>query len=204
MRKPLLAISAALIAAIAGFGIYLALAPSPAYISPAMINADGADVGGPFELTTHTGERVTAATLIDRPTLVYFGYTYCPDICPIDVQIMADAVSILDAKGIDVRPVFITIDPARDTVESLAFYAEGMHPKMIALTGAQDEIRAAADAYKVFYQRVDMPDSAAEYLMNHTGYMYLMTPGKGITAIFRRNFPPEQIAADIEAVLAEL
>lgn len=203
MRPAVLAASAAIIAAIGVFGVYIALKPADRHVSPAMLNASGADIGGPFELTAHTGERVTADALIDRPTLIYFGYTFCPDICPIDVQIMADAVVILEEKGIEVRPVFITIDPLRDTAEALAFYAEGMHPNMIALTGTEAEVRVAADAYKVFYQKVPTPDSAAEYLMNHTGYTYLMTPEKGITAIFRRDSPPEQIAADIEAVLGQ-
>ena len=204
MRIPMLAAAAALVLAIGGTGVFLAMQQPSAHMSPAMINSEGADIGGPFELTAHTGERMTDKQVIDRPALVYFGYTYCPDICPIDVQIMADAVEILDGKGIDVRPVFVTVDPERDTPKELSYYAEAMHPKMIALTGSVEEIRAAAEAYKVFYQRVEVPDSAAEYLMNHTGYTYLMTPQKGVTAVIRRDFPPEQIAADIAAVLDEL
>jgi protein SCO1/2 len=75
---------------------------------------------------------------------------------------------------------------------------------MFGLTGSEEDIRAAADAYKVYYERVDLQDSAAGYLMNHTGYTYLMTPQKGITALFRRDFPPEQIANDVEKVLSAL
>lgn len=204
MRNPMLLAAVALVVAIGAGGAYLALAPAKQYLSPAMINSQGAAIGGPFELTAHTGERMTDAEVIDRPALIYFGYTFCPDICPIDAQIMADAVSILEERGVDVRPVFITVDPERDTPNELAYYAEAMHPKMLGLTGSAEEIRAAADAYKVFYQRVDMPGSAAGYLMNHTGYTYLMTPEKGVTAVFRRDFPPEQIAKDIEAVLGEM
>ena len=204
MRNPMLLAAVALVVAIGAGGAYLALAPAKQYLSPAMINSQGAAIGGPFELTAHTGERMTDAEVIDRPALIYFGYTFCPDICPIDAQIMADAVSILEERGVDVRPVFITVDPERDTPKELAYYAEAMHPKMLGLTGSAEEIRAAADAYKVFYQRVDMPGSAAGYLMNHTGYTYLMTPEKGVTAVFRRDFPPEQIAKDIEAVLGEM
>ena len=100
-----------------------------------MLNADGADIGGPFELTAHTGDRVTAETVIDRPTLIYFGYTFCPDICPVDAQVMVDAVDLLAGRGIDVRPVFITVDPARDTPKELSYYAEALHPKLLALTG---------------------------------------------------------------------
>ena len=202
--KPMLAVAAVLIAGVVGAAAWFALKPAPGYLSQAMVNVDGATIGGPFELTAHTGERVDAATVIDRPTLIYFGYTFCPDICPIDTQIMVDAVDLLDEKGIDVKPVFITIDPERDTPKELSYFAEAVHPKLLALTGTKEEIRSAADAYKVFYQRVDLEESSAEYLMNHTGFTYLMTPEKGITALFRRDFPPEQIANDVEKVLETL
>lgn len=202
MMKPVLAAAAILVVAIAGAAVWFAVQPGPRHLSKAMVNVDGADIGGPFELTAHTGERVTSATLIDGPTLIYFGYTFCPDICPIDTQIMVDVVDLLAERGISVKPVFITIDPERDTPKELSYFAEAMHPEMVALTGSAEEIRAAADAFKVFYQRVDVEGSAAEYLMNHTGYTYLMTPEQGITALFRREFPPEQIADDIEKVLA--
>lgn len=204
MMKPVLAAAAVLALVITGAAVWFAVQPDARHLSKAMVNVDGADIGGPFELTAHTGERVTSETLIDGPTLIYFGYTFCPDICPIDTQVMVDAVDLLAERGISVKPVFITIDPARDTPEELSFFAEAMHPGMVALTGSAEEIRAAADAYKVFYQRVDVEGSAAGYLMNHTGYTYLMTPERGITALFRREFPPEQIADDIEKVLAEL
>ena len=205
MMKPVLATATIVVAGSLAVAGWFALQPSSSgHVSPAMVNADGAAIGGPFELTTHTGARITADELIDGPTLIYFGYTFCPDICPVDTQIMADAVDLLAERGIAVKPVFITIDPERDTPKELSYYAEAMHPKLVALTGTEAEVRVAADAYKVFYQRVDLEDSAAGYLMNHTGYTYLMTPQKGITALFRRDFPPEQIADDIEKVLGEL
>ena len=205
MMKPVLATAAIVVAGSLAVAGWFALQPaSSGHVSPAMVNADGAAIGGPFELTAHTGERITADELINGPTLIYFGYTFCPDICPVDTQIMVDAVDLLAERGIAVKPVFITIDPERDTPKELSYYAEAMHPKMVALTGTEAEVRVAADAYKVFYQRVDLEDSAAGYLMNHTGYTYLMTPQKGITALFRRDFPPEQIADDIEKVLGEL
>ncbi|MEO1493236.1 MAG: SCO family protein [Pseudomonadota bacterium] len=204
MSKIVMMVAGGLIVAILAAVAYLELAPRGQYLSPAMLNVEGASLGGPFELTQHTGERITSDALIDRPTLIYFGYTFCPDICPIDVQVMADAVIVLEEKGIEVRPAFVTIDPARDTAEELAAYVEAMHPRMVGLTGSDEDIRAAADAYKVYYQRVDVEDSAAEYLMNHTGFTYLMMPETGIVAAFRNGFPPEQIAEDIEAVLSAL
>jgi len=147
---------------------------------------------------------VTSADLIAGPTLIYFGYTFCPDVCPVDSQIMADAVDLLAERGIEVTPVFVTVDPARDTPTELGYFVEGLHPEMVGLTGSEADVSGAADAYKVYYEKVELQDSAAGYLMNHTGYTYLMTPEKGITALFRREFPPEQIADDIEKVLNAL
>lgn len=202
MNRYILPAAGTLVALIMAGALWLAMMPRSEVFSDAMVNVDGAAIGGPFELTAHTGERVTDKTLIDRPTLMYFGYTFCPDICPVDTQIMAEAVDILASRNIEVRPVFVTVDPARDTAEELKYYAEALHPTMIALTGSEDEIRAAADAYKVYYEKVEVDGSAAGYLMNHTGYTYLMTPEKGLAALFRRDFPPEQIANDIERVLS--
>jgi protein SCO1/2 len=215
MQKTILAIAAVIVVGVLTVAAYFAVKPAletlagggsqqGGHLSPAMLAIGGADIGGPFELTAHTGERMTEAQVIDRPTLIYFGYTFCPDICPIDVQVMVEAVDLLDNQGIDARPVFITVDPERDTPEELALYAEAMHPKMIALSGTQEDIRATARAFKVYYNRVDMEGSAAEYLMEHTGFIYLMTPEKGLTAMFRNGFPPEQLSADVEAVLSEL
>lgn len=202
MRAVVLATAGALVVAIAGLALWLTLAERPVQLSPSMVNVQGADIGGPFELTAQNGERITSDELIDGPTLIYFGYTFCPDVCPLDTQVMAEAVDMLDEQGIDVTPVFITVDPARDTPEALADYAEAVHPKMVALTGAPAEIKKAADAYKVFYQRVEVPDSAAGYLMNHTSYFYLMTPGAGLVALFRRDVTPESLAEDIARTLA--
>ena len=204
MPKLMLPVVGATVLLILAAAAYVMLRPAPVYLSKAMINVEGSDIGGPFELTAHTGERMSSETPIHRPTLIYFGYTFCPDICPIDSQTMADAVDILADDGIQVRPVFVTVDPERDTPEELSHYAEALHPEMIALTGSLDEIKAAATAYRVYYNRVNMPGSAAGYLMEHTGFMYLMTPGKGLTALFRNGFPPEQIAVDIKEVLGTL
>ncbi len=202
MRAIVLAVAGALVVTIVAVGLWMSFAERPVELSPAMVNVAGADIGGPFELTTQAGERITSDELIDGPTLIYFGYTFCPDVCPIDTQIMAQAVDILAEEGIEVTPVFITVDPERDTPGALADYAAAVHPKMVALTGTPDQIRAAADAYKVFYQKVDTPDSAAGYLMNHTSYFYLMMPEQGLVALFRRDVTPKSLASDIARVLA--
>ncbi len=203
MRTPMIAATAAVLLAVAGAGAYILMSPTRDYTSPALLNASGSSIGGPFELTTHQGIRVTDGEVIDGPTLMYFGYTFCPDVCPIDAQVMADAAIQLADQGIDVQTVFVTIDPERDTPEAMSYFVESLHPQMIGLTGTVEEVREAADAYKVFYSRVNAPESAIEYLMNHSAYTYLAVPEDGVIAVFRNGFPPEQIATDVEAVLSD-
>ncbi|MEM9098356.1 MAG: SCO family protein [Pseudomonadota bacterium] len=200
MRRIVLAMTGAACLLIVAGAAFLLSQQTPERPAPAAaLNIGGADIGGPFTLVDHTGEERTSASLIQGPTLLYFGYTYCPDVCPIDTQVMVDIVDVLDEKGIQATPVFITVDPARDDVESMAIYAEIMHPKMIAMTGSDDQIATAAKAYKAYYQRVET-DSAADYLMNHSAYLYLVDPD-GLQAMYRRGFAPEEIAEDIAWVL---
>ena len=202
MRALVLTIAGALVVVILAAAIWTYVVPRPVELSPSMLNVAGADIGGPFELTAQTGERVTSSELIDGPTLIYFGYTFCPDVCPIDVQRIAQAVDILAERGVEVTPVFITIDPERDTPEELTEWSAAVHPDLVALTGSPEDIRAAADAYKVYYQKAEMEGSAAGYLMNHTSYFYLRTPEDGIAAMFRHDVTPEGLAGDIQRVLA--
>ena len=202
MRKLILALAATTFVGLAAAAIFLALyQPPEAPQSRAAINVAGAEIGAPFTLTDQLGNRVTSAEVIDGPTLIYFGYTFCPDICPVDVAIMASATDLLEEKGFIVKPVFITIDPARDTPEQMAYYAEAMHPRMVGLTGSEAEIKAVADAYKVYFQRVDTADSAAGYLMNHTTFTYFMMPD-GIRGLFRNGFPPDEMAGEVARILS--
>lgn len=152
----------------------------------------GATIGGPFELLNTDGTLVTDKDVIDRPTLVYFGYAFCPDVCPFDVARNALAIDLLEEQGIDARPVFITIDPARDTPEELAGYAADMHPKMVALSGSDEQIRAAAQAYKVYYAKGE--GEGDFYLMDHTTFTYLMLPETGLATFFKREDSAEYIA----------
>lgn len=205
MRTLILGIAGAAMVAVAAGAIFLfaqdRLAEPEAPRPDAVVEVSGAEIGGPFTLTTHEGERVTAEGLIDGPTLVYFGYTFCPDVCPIDAVVMADATRILAERGIDVTPVFVTVDPERDTAEALGGFVEAMHPEMVGLTGAPEEIKAAADAYKVFYSRVEQPDSAIGYLMNHTSFTYFMTAPEEIGALFRHGASAEVIADEVSRVM---
>ncbi|MEO0342575.1 MAG: SCO family protein [Pseudomonadota bacterium] len=156
-------------------------------------------IGGPFELTDHTGQRVTDEDIITEPSLVYFGYTFCPDVCPFDVSRNADAIDALALRGISATPVFVTIDPARDDVEQLSWYVEAMHPKMIGLTGTDEEIKAAADQYRAYYAK---NGEGEYYLVDHSTLTYLMDD-TGFVGFFRRNLSAEDIADQV-ACLTDL
>ncbi|QUJ76160.1 SCO family protein [Sulfitobacter albidus] len=152
----------------------------------------GGALGGPFELVNAEGETVTDADVITEPTLIYFGYTMCPDVCPLDVDRNAQAIEILEARGQSVTPVFITVDPARDTTEVVGDFAEAMHPRMIGLTGSPEQVAAASQAYRTYYKAHPPVDD--EYLVDHSTFSYLVTPEDGFVDFFRRELSPEQLA----------
>lgn len=150
-------------------------------------------IGGPFTLVDETGRTVTEAEVLTGPGLVYFGYTYCPDVCPADIARNAETVDALEEKGYQVTPVFISVDPARDTPEQLAEWTDYMHPRMIGLTGTPEQIQAAAAAYKAFFR---VPEAPADdyYLVDHTTYTYFMLPDHGFVEFFNRESEPEAMA----------
>ena len=152
----------------------------------------GADIGGPFTLVDRQGRTVTDRDVITTPSLIYFGYSFCPDVCPIDNARNAQAADLLADAGYDVTPIFITIDPARDTPEVMGNYVRNFSDTMIGLTGTEAQVKAAADAYRVFYSRAD--DDPDYYLMNHSVFTYLVMPQTGFATFFRREDTPEQIA----------
>jgi protein SCO1/2 len=155
----------------------------------------GGDIGGPFTLVNTAGQAVNDAEVLTKPALIYFGYTFCPDVCPLDMARNVEAVDQLDAQGIDVTPVFITIDPDRDTPEALADYASNMHPKLVALTGSAEQIQAASQAYKTFYKKRETGDEY--YLMDHSTFTYLMLPGAGFVDFYRREITSDQMAESV-------
>lgn len=155
----------------------------------------GGDIGGPFELISQTGETVTETDVITEPTLVYFGYTFCPDVCPLDAARNAQAIDILSERGVSATPVFITIDPERDTPEVLAEFSDVMHPKMIGLTGSPAQVKAASQAYRTYYKR--QPGDEDYYLVDHSTFTYLVMPDRGFVEFFRREHTAEQMAETV-------
>jgi len=153
-----------------------------------------AAIGGPFQLVNHLGQTVSDKDVISEPSLVYFGYTFCPDVCPLDVARNAAAVDVLQSKGVAVTPVFITIDPDRDTPEVLADYVSVMHPKMVGLTGTPTQIKAVSDSYKTYFKKNGDGD---DYLMDHSSFTYLMWPGTGFVEFYRRDLSADDLAQSV-------
>lgn len=196
MSRPAVIAAGAVLAAGIGAGAWFALSSGDQFAACREGGAVvGAEIGGPFTLTRGDGARVTEADVIDRLTLVYFGYTHCPDFCPIDASVMAAATDLLADQGVAINSVFITIDPARDTPEKLASFAEVMHPAMIGLGGSDADIAAAAKAYRVYYARAG--DDPEYYLMDHSTFTYLMAPKVGFLDFFRHGTSPADMAARV-------
>jgi protein SCO1/2 len=131
-------------------------------------------IGGPFTLTDHTGRRVTDQDFRGRHMLVMFGFTFCPDVCPSGLQVMSAAFDKLGAKAERVTPVFITVDPERDTPAVLAAYVPSFHKRLVGLTGTPEEVAAAAQAYRVYYRKVRDAKSTVDYTIDHSAFIYLM------------------------------
>ena len=166
--------------------------------STAVAGGAGA-IGGPFELVNADGETVTDADVITQPSLIYFGYTFCPDVCPLDTVRNADAVDLLESNGFQVTPVFISIDPERDTPQVVGDFAANIHPRMIGLTGSPEQVRAASQAYRTFYKAQEAEDDW--YLVDHSTFTYLVLPQTGFAEFFRRDASAEQVATAVQCFL---
>ncbi|SPF79528.1 SCO family protein [Pseudoprimorskyibacter insulae] len=191
------AISASVaVAALLG-GIWYISRPAPdsdifAQCRTSRIAGGAEQIGGAFTLIDKTGQTVTDKDVITEPSLVYFGYTFCPDVCPMDTARNADAVDVLDEMGYSVTPVFISIDPDRDTPEAVGDFAGNLHEKMIGLTGSAEQVKAASMAYRTYYKK--QPGDDEYYLVDHSTFTYLTLPGHGFVELFRRDDTPEQMA----------
>lgn len=184
---------AAVVGMVGGLLAYSQLAGTEDRFAQCRGGAVGGDIGGPFTLVNGQGQTVTERDVITKPSLVYFGYTFCPDVCPLDNARNAEAVDILEERGFDVTPVFISVDPERDTPDVVRDFAANHHPKMIGLTGSPEQIKAASQAYKTFFrkQNSDDPDY---YLVDHSTFTYLVLPETGFVDFFKRDDTADQMA----------
>lgn len=157
-------------------------------------------LGGPFTLVDHTGRTVTQADFGDRLRLMYFGYTYCPDVCPTELSAMAGALDRLGPAAERVQPLFISIDPQRDTVSHMKDYVVLFHPRLVGLTGTPEQVQAAAKAYRVYYAKAP-GGGADDYLMDHSSFVYLVSPAGAVVTVFPAKTTPDAMAEGIRARL---
>lgn len=158
-------------------------------------------IGGSFSLVDGTGKPFTDADLKGRYSLVFFGFTHCPDICPLTLQTMTDAIVESGPAGERVTPVFITVDPERDTAEAVGAYVGAFHPRFVGLTGTPEQIAQATKVYRVFAQKAPLKDTdgneTGEYTVEHSGMIFFMSPeGRYLT-----HFSNGATAADMAAYI---
>ena len=193
-RRPILIFAAVILLLAAGLSGYAWMARNsngPGELGTAL-------VGGPFTLTDQDGRKVSEKDFLGKYMLVFFGYTYCPDVCPTELQVMTAAVDSLGADASNLQPVFISVDPERDTPTVLRAYVENFGPRLIGLTGTPEEVAAVAKAYRVYYAKAK-GSTAADYLMDHSSIIYLMGPdGK-----FVKHFPYTTDATKLSKELKE-
>ncbi len=158
-------------------------------------------IGGPFELVDGDGKPVTDKTFRGKYMLVYFGYTFCPDVCPTTLNQVADALDRLGAKADRVVPVFITVDPKRDTPAAVKEFAAAFSPRMVGLTGSAEQIGKAARAYRVYYAERRTGPGPNEYSMDHSSILYLMGPDGAFVGPIRAEASGAQMAADLERLV---
>jgi protein SCO1/2 len=192
-RRAVLIFAAAVLLIAAGLGGF-------AWMSRHLAEPGGSGValvGGPFSLTDQDGRKVSEKDFLGRHMLVFFGFTYCPDICPTELQVMMAALDAMGPQGDQIQPVFVSIDPERDTPEVLKSYVGNFGARLVGLTGTPDEIAAVAKAYRVYYAKAGDQTSPDSYLMDHSSIIYLMGPD----GRFVKHFP---YTTDVAKLTAEL
>ena len=160
-------------------------------------------VGGPFSLVDQTGKGVSDQDFRGRFMLIYFGFTFCPDVCPTGLQVMAAALEKLGAGAERITPILITVDPERDTPAQLALYVKSFHPRLVGLTGSVAEVEAAAKAYRVYAKKSPDPKSSAGYTIDHSSIIYVMGPDGQYRAHFTHATSPDTMAERLNRLLAE-
>jgi cytochrome oxidase Cu insertion factor (SCO1/SenC/PrrC family) len=158
-------------------------------------------IGGPFTLADQNGQRRSLSDFRGKLVLLYFGFAYCPDVCPTDLMAMGNLIRALGPDGDELQPVFITLDPGRDTRDVLGAYVASFHPRFVALSGAEDEIRHVATAYKVSYEKV-RPPGAGTYLIDHAAYIFLLDREGRFVTLFPPGTPAPRMAVMVREQLA--
>lgn len=170
--------------------------------SPPITVSGEVNIGGPFTLVSTAGTEVSEDILLGHHSLIYFGFTHCPDICPLALQSITEALDALGPNGDGVLPVFISLDPERDTPDAMAGYISNFHPRFVGLTGTVEQTEAAAQQYKVYARKAFLKDAegnnTGDYLVDHTGFTYLMDPSGKYAHHFSKDVTAQEMAAYIE------
>ncbi len=167
------------------------------YLSGSFGQQSGLGIGGPFTLTDGAGHTVTDRDLRGKYLLVYFGYTFCPDICPTTLNDVAGALDKLGPRADQIQPLFITVDPERDTAKVVTEYAAAFSPRILGLTGTPEQIETVAREYRVYYSVQKPATAGGDYTVDHSSILYLMDREGGFIAPIRADQPADQLAADI-------
>jgi cytochrome oxidase Cu insertion factor (SCO1/SenC/PrrC family) len=176
----------------------------PVGLTPSQSSSDNpaAGIGGPFTLTGEDGKPVSSTDFPGRHLLIFFGYTYCPDVCPTNLTEMSHALDLLGPDAHKVKPIFITIDPGRDTPEQMKMYVAHFHPDLLGLTGTQAQINAVKEEFKVYAAKAQAsPDDPEDYLMDHSSMTYLVGPDGKLETFFRAGTDAADMAAKIREFL---
>ncbi len=199
MRNVIMAVLAVFVLAGAMLGLARWLTPAPPQEAA---QSDTVSIGGPFTLVDQNGQEVTDEKFRGRLMLVYFGYTYCPDVCPLGLTTIAEAIDQLPAEDRDqVVPLFITVDPERDTVAVMKDYVGAFSDRLVGLTGSAAQVDAAVRAYRV-YARKGESDADGTYLVDHSTFTYLMDRDGRYLAHFGHSATPEEMAKRLETAIA--
>jgi protein SCO1/2 len=184
--------------ALAGILVALLLLGTGGYLWLSQGQGGESSIGGPFSLVNGEGKPVTDRDFRGRYMLVYFGYTTCPDVCPTTLNEVADAMEKLGPRAERVQPIFISVDPQRDTPAVVKQYVAGFSPRLIGLTGTPDEVAKVAKAYRVYYAVHRTGTSPDEYTVDHSSVLYLMSPTGAFVAPIRADEAGDKMAADVE------
>lgn len=197
-RRPLLLFATLVLLIAAGLGSY-------AYMNRELHRPQGfgtALVGGPFSLVNQDGKRVTEKDFLGKYMLVFFGYTFCPDVCPTELQVMTAALDQMGPQADRIQPVFVSIDPARDTPDVLKAYVGNFGPRLVGLTGTPEEVANIAKAYRVYYAKAGNSNSTTDYLMDHSSIIYLMGPDGSFVKHMPYTTDAGKLATDLKETLS--
>ncbi|MAF68574.1 MAG: hypothetical protein CMH25_04435 [Micavibrio sp.] len=184
---------------VVGLGFYLIPAGTDKFDK----NAVAPDFVPQYSLINQDGEPVSEKTYADTYQLVYFGFTFCPEICPTELQKMTVALNELEPSVLEkIQPIFITVDPARDTPEVMKEYLKSFHPRFVGFTGTEDTVDVAIDGFKIYAAKVDDP-SLSDYTINHSSYIYLIAPSGDLIALYKKEDSADDIAQGIRQAVGQ-